>query len=825
MKKALSFILIFSMFIGMFSASTVLKASAESDGGSIFGENIPEVTVELIPGSCATGKVETDYTLVERADSYNRYSATTRVVNATVSAVEVESSVISSSVNSVRPALKFDRNSAADQKQQKIDREIYADNGHFHDPNTFTITGAPEGYPFQLVGDGDYSGHYVSHIRVIYEKDEAGNALKDENGNYIIKELQHVSSGTPLYYNGELSTNTQGPFHYATGTRPQQFMLKNAEGNVVYAYCIDVETGAKDQKWYAIANLEDNDYYASEDAEDHIRAIVKNGYWGTASGNGSLASVKAALKAAVANGTVDKEYEVNFANRKKFTAGYVLKEGEYHYGSYVYWNVVPVDGENHVVLTDEVIDGLTEGEALDAMQMAIWSFANGAQCTLNGKDGVIVGDPYAASSQMSDSLHAKNDWAGAARTKALYEYFVGLKDSQDHTVIINDKTFAENMSLTVGKEISKGIYEAKLSFSLAAELGSLDDLTVALTYVDAYGETQTLELPLTGENAIESENGFYTVAGLELKAGEAFDFSLNIYGGQYLEQNAYILTSEGGIAASQTMVTLASGINTVNVTKSANVIFTVSEQFEYKNERLDPAQATINGYKYLDGELADGFTFVLEDDMGNIVDTATSMDGEFEFNLELDEAYTHIYHVYELNENEEGIVYDDSVFEVRIDVERAETAYIATVRLMRVSEIAFYNETEIPEETTEAPEETTEAPEETTEAPEETTEAPEETTEAPEETTEAPEETTEAPEETTEAPEVPTEPEEEITEEPTPLDPAPETTEPEEEITDPEIPLDPNPKTGDASVILVIAAVASIAFAALYIKRRQIIED
>ena len=70
-----------------------------------------------------------------------------------------------------------------------------------------------------------------------------------------------------------------------------------------------------------------------------------------------------------------------------------------------------------------------------------------------------------------------------------------------------------------------------------------------------------------------------------------------------------------------------------------------------------------------------------------------------------------------------------------------------------------------------------------------------------------------------------TEPEEEITEEPTPLDPAPETTEEEEEITDPEIPLDPNPKTGDASILLAIAAIASIALAALYIKRRQVIED
>jgi len=257
-----------------------------------------------------------------------------------------------------------------------------------------------------------------------------------------------------------------------------------------------------------------------------------------------------------------------------------------------------------------------------------------------------------------------------------------------------------------------------------------------------------------------------------------------------------------------------------NVTVTANKDGTTKVEYDrdivFENATFGTARATINGYKYLDGELADGFTFVLEDDMGNIV-TTTSEGGEFEFDLELDEAYTHVYYVYELDENEDGIVYDDTVFEVRIDVERAETAYTATVRLMGVSEIAFYNET--------IPEETTEAPEETTEVPEETTEAPEETTEIPEETTEAPEETTEVPEETTEAPEVTTEPEEEITEEPTPLDPAPETTEPEEEITDPEIPLDPNPKTGDSVIILVIAAIAVLALAALYIKRRQVTED
>ena len=556
-----------------------------TDSVVIEGEAVksPEVTVDLVPG----GDTDTSVSVKDHANAAKTVYAI-RKVTAQMTEVEVDVSTLSNGVASILPALKFDRNDAADQKQQKIDRELYTDNGHFHDPDTFTVTDAPAGYPFKYVGHGDYSGHYVSHIRVVYKRDAAGNALKDANGNYVIDHLEHVSSGTPLYYNGELSTNVQGPFHYATGTRPQQFLLKNENGDLIYGYCIDLETGANSGTWYAIANLEDNNYYASEEAENHIRNIIENGYWGTESGTGSLASLKAALKAAVANGVVDKEYDVNLVNRKKFTTGYELQEGEYHYGSYVYWNVIPVDNEDHVVLTDDVIDGLTEGEALDAMQMAIWTFANGAMATLDGKDDVIVGDPYAASSQISDSLNAKNDYAGAARTKALYNYLISLDDPKESSVVINDKTFAKDMSLTVGNKIGDGIYKASLHFSLPVELGEQDNLTVKLTYVDAYGETQTIEKPLTGEGKIEARSGIYTIDGLALRAGEAFDFSLNIYGGQYLEKSAYILTSQGGTGASQTMVTLAEGWNTVDVTKSASITFEVE----------DYAKVTYNRYSY-----------------------------------------------------------------------------------------------------------------------------------------------------------------------------------------------------------------------------------
>ena len=555
-----------------------------NEGEKITGERVemdgleadaPDTTVDLVPGKEISSTEE-------KVSSENAAKTViaVRKVTVTMTEVEVSSKITSSGVTSVIPELKFDRNDTADQKQQKVDRELYTDNDHFHDPSTIIVTGAPEGYPFKYVGSGDYSGHYVSHIRVYYERDAAGNPIKDANGNYIIKELRHADGGAILHYKENPTTSVQGPFHYATGTRPQQFLLKNEQGDVVYAYCIDVETGADSGTWYAIANLEDNDYYASKEAENHIRNIVENGYWGTKEGTGSLASLKEALKTAVANGVIDSEYNVHFVNRKKFVTGYELKEGEYHYGTFVYWDVIPENGENHVVLTDDVINGLTEGEALDAMQMAIWTFANGALATLDGKDGVIVGDPYVSSSQISDSLNSKNDWAGAARTKALYEYLISLDKPLESTVVINDKTFAEHMSLTVGKKITDSIYEASLSFSLAASLGEQDNLTVMLTYVDAYGETKVIELPLTGEGAIASKNGMYTIDGLALRAGEKIDFSLNIYGGQYLEKSAYILTSQGGIGASQTMVTLAEGTNTVDVTKSASIIFTVEDHAE-----------------------------------------------------------------------------------------------------------------------------------------------------------------------------------------------------------------------------------------------------
>ena len=527
----------------------------------------PTVTIDLTPGE-STEQVGYVSETVGSGEIVRKITAVT-------SDVETVTKQTMSEFKAPQSALKFDRNSTADQKAQKKATETYTDNGHFTDPSTVIVEGAPEGYPWKYVGNGDYSGHYMSHIRVIFDRDENGNPKMDEDDNYIIKELQHASSGTPLHYNGELVTNPEGPFHFATGTRPQQFLLMNENGDTAYGYCIDLDTGAEGGKWYALANLEDNNYYASEEAENHVRGIVFNGYWGTESGTGSLASLKAALKEALkaSNPGFDVEQDVTLVNRKEFVEGYELKEGEYHHGSYVYWSLPT----KHVVLTDEIIDQMTEGEALDAMQAAIWSWANGSNATLDGTDRVIVGDLYASSSKLSDSLNGENDYEGAARTKALYQWLM-QQTAEASTVIVNDKTFADDIALTVGAKDSNSLYNASLRFSISEFApDEKDELSIELAYTDAEGNPATVTLPLTGENAVQPENGYYTIDGLRLAADVPFDFTLKIVGKQYLQQNAYIYTSEGGIGQSQTMVGMAEGYVNIDIAKALSSTFSVSE--------------------------------------------------------------------------------------------------------------------------------------------------------------------------------------------------------------------------------------------------------
>ena len=586
--------------------------SVTEDDGSEKGQ--PEVTVDVVPGETTEGKAVTDTTVTgdqpEGEDDANYDYTETETIDRTVT---VETSDVTTTVNKVttdleglQPELKFDRNDKKDQAAAKKETDLYTDNGHFDDPDTITVTDAPDDAPFKFVGNGDYSGHYVSHIRVIYAKDENGNPIKDENGEYVIDHLEQARTGDVLTNGGVPTTDINGPFDQKTGTRPQQFLLMNEQGDAVYAYCIDVETGAEENYWYSVANLEDNDYYASEEAEDHVRAIALNGYWGTSNepdedGNyktGSMAKIKEDLKKAVAEGKVEKEYDITFViyGAKYVEGTTVLQEGEYVGNGYVCKQVT-----EHIVLTDEVIDSFTEGEAMDATQSAIWSYANGSNYALDGEDGVIVGDVTYASCKLGDSVNGQNDYAGAARTKAFYEYLMQLTDKNESTTVINEKNFVEDLTLTVKDKAENNeknndddknndVYDVEMNFTLAfVPDPESDDLLVHLTDDKGNAITDKDGKPivkrLAGKNSdgreaetiLPDEEGAYTLTGIQLGENEDFTFDLRLEGTQYLENGVYIYTAQGGYDKSQTMVGVAEGTNTVDVSTKVTIKFDVDE--------------------------------------------------------------------------------------------------------------------------------------------------------------------------------------------------------------------------------------------------------
>lgn len=78
-----------------------------------------------------------------------------------------------------------------------------------------------------------------------------------------------------------------------------QFRLIDSEGDPHYAYCADLSILAKADAEYELVNVLDSDYISDPDNRKHLQAIAEKGYWGTASGQGSLDAVK---------GLVDQEY-------------------------------------------------------------------------------------------------------------------------------------------------------------------------------------------------------------------------------------------------------------------------------------------------------------------------------------------------------------------------------------------------------------------------------------------------------------------------------------------------------------------------------------
>ena len=477
----------------------------------------------------------------------------------------------------------------------------------------------PEDADFRYVGTGEHSIYWTAAVYVEYEKelDENGNVkldengepiyAKDENGDPIIKCIRRkqgedVTTGKPVadgYVTTELPAEItfMPAYDYYNGSRPTTFMLMDEAGNTVFGYCCDMLTGADKGKWYTFSNLEDCDYYASEESQDHVRSIVMNGYWGTSdipdeNGEyelGSLELMKQNLRDAINNGEMENttmEFPVLGEDGKPV----LDEEGN------------PVMETKSML---ELIDGLTEGEALLATQAAIWSYSNGSYNVQTGKDGSIIIDPdgrkwnhYANETGKFTNGECMDDY-GSARVDFLYLWLINLDTDEESTIIINEQNFIEDMSLTVGDKIDEeevtdengntvtnGIYETAMNFTLAFIPGPNDDLLMQLKYTDMDGKEVTVVRRLAGTNEegeswdtiAPNEDGSYTISGLKLSENKDFNFDLRLEGTQYLEHGVYVYESVDGRDDSQTMVGIAQGEREVDISMGVTVSFSVDEE-------------------------------------------------------------------------------------------------------------------------------------------------------------------------------------------------------------------------------------------------------
>ena len=592
------------------------KSWTEEDSGDEEGQ--PEVEVELIPGEKTEATAE-ETTVTGDEENGTVTTVTDRTVTAEVTDIEI-------TVNDSNTGLVGDQETGLkglDPVYDETDEIKYRTDGKYDDdygkdglfdrnylsgsnmdPSKWTEI-PPEG-EYRYVGTGEHSKYFVGLVKVIYKKDENGNTVYDENGNPIIEKLVNNVTGADHTSDGELVTEIIPEYEFDSGfssSRAQNFMLMDKNGNRVFAYCCDAQTGAETGRWYSVSNLEDSEYY-TEGAEDHIRDIVMNGYWGTSdipdeNGNyeiGSLESIKDKMLKAIENGEIERYVQVPVRDTTTDGAGKIQVDE----------NGNPIYYEEKMDLC-EIILGMTEGEALLATQAAIWSFANGSLGAISGIDGPVVISPDWYRNHQIGYKKVEGeplDDAAGARVAAIYNWLMNLDADEESTVVINEKNFVEDVSLIVKDKVAdhennlddnedNDVYHTDLNFTLAFIPGENDDLLVQITYTDLDGKPVTVVRRLAGENAEgqsyedirPEEDGSYVLKGLKLSENQDFDFDLRLEGTQYLEQGVYVYAPVGGRDVSQTFVGIAEGERNVDVSMGMTIKFDVDEDNHVVAER------------------------------------------------------------------------------------------------------------------------------------------------------------------------------------------------------------------------------------------------
>ena len=580
---------------------------------------LPEVKVELKPGEETQGSVsgtstKTEGTLPGEGGTDYDYTTYISEIERVVKAAMSETTVTDKSTTAIIPIIApedyegkvFD--DSAEVHKNKISTKVDCGINHNHLfvdydnlrkmvlDNNYEDMGVwgeqPEGFDFINCGKGEVTDAASPAVKVVYYKEDA-------EGNLVIDEDRPAE-----YINIDNHACIDSGMTNQVSIIAMKQLKEDGTAEYFYAYCADRETPTLSEEtgYYQIVNIEDSDFYG-KDAAEKMRAIAKNGYWGTEEGIGSLASIQEQLRVKYSEQYNDESATLTVTDNK---------------------------GVEHTFTYKELIDGLKEHEALACTQGAIWNYSNG-EITYDEETGEykqqVVDGVYSAwkfinsrGGELAD-YYREYDMESDARMQVLYEYLIGLENEKADDVIVTAENSFESTTLVVGEKVGSYMvfdeeagkevdvnnddnpdndaYNTSIEFTLAfIPDDDGDTITVAVcnpktgeVMKDAQGDAIVRTLLKDGStkevaNGITPDaDGAYRLDGLVFQENTDVTFDLKLEGTQNLGEGVYLYQAYGGKDASQTMIGLAAGTQNVDVTKSMTLTFDVDENNKVRATR------------------------------------------------------------------------------------------------------------------------------------------------------------------------------------------------------------------------------------------------
>lgn len=328
---------------------------------------------------------------------------------------------------------------------------------------------------------------------------------------------------------------------------------------------------------------------------------------------------------------------------------------------------------------------------------------------------------YTMENVFGDSVNADENTEDLQSTKRTKVFTYTITESGSLPGVINDPTI-KTVEVTVTDRGDGTIEAAVTKVSEGAVTGN--DFTFVNTYnVTPTSPTSPSDFAVTIKKELEEQNldsGEFTFQikdgngnvvseaqndenGNVVFPGITFD-TVGVYKYTISELNTGVdgFTYDTTIYDTVANVT-DNGDGTLNVewtvTKNQTVIDSITFKNSYKP--ISNANIQIAGIKKLEGQsLKDGqFTFELRDDEGNVVETATNDEnGKINFKeISFDKAGTYHYTLQEVNDKQTNIKYDESVYEIVVQVEDDQVGHLLVTKCDitkegKESTIVFTNE-------------------------------------------------------------------------------------------------------------------------------------